>query len=193
MPAGLGLWLASAAIAVGSVAGAVALGQPWAGALGVAVAVVIGVAPVLKRRAASLSLSMPSVALPSVSMPSVSMPDVSMPSLPQVSMPDVRAPKVNLAAVGERLGRSAERDPGIDPDELRASTSAVIARWRKSMGLRPSLRDFAGREAPSNELVEIVESERQIDEGESEPLMAVIDILRGAHKNERTSVGDGAE
>jgi hypothetical protein len=130
--------------------------------------------------------------MPSVSLPAVSMPDVSMPSLPQVSMPDVRAPKLNLATVGERLGRSAERDAAIDPDELRASTSAVIARWRKSMGLRTSLRDFAGpgNGAPSTELVDIVESERQIDEATSEPLMAVIDILRGAHKGERTSVAD---
>lgn len=59
----------------------------------------------------------------------------------------------------------------------------MIARWRKSMGLRTSLREQAspGGE-PTTELVEIVETERQIDEHESEPLMAVIDILRGAHK-----------
>ena len=37
---------------------------------------------------------------------------------------------------------------------------------------------------PSTVLVDIVEGERQIDAGEtdSEPLNAVIDILRGAHK-----------
>jgi len=192
LPAGIGPWLLAAGVAAAGIAGAVALARPEIGGIGVAVALVLALAPALTRRLASVNLSMPSVSMPSVSMPSVSMPDVSMPSLPQVSMPEVRTPKLNLAGVGERLGRSAERDAAIDPDELRASTSAVIARWRTNMGLRPSLRDFAGpgTGAPSTELVEIVESERQLDENESEPLMAVIDILRGAHKGERASLNE---
>src|SRR6185437_9823477 len=87
----------------------------------------------------------------------------------------------------ERFGRTAQDDM-IDPDELHASTAAVIARWRKRMGLATPLPGSEPAEPiplmPSTALVEIVESERQIDDGESAPLLAVIDILRGAHKPE---------
>jgi hypothetical protein len=176
-----------ALLAVAGVAGAAATERVEIAVLGVAVALVAGAIPVLRRR---VNITMPSLTMPAL--PSVSMPSVSMPSAPQMSMPEVKTPKINLAQVGERFGRTAQDDL-IDADELHASTAAVIARWRKRMGLTTPLPGAEPAEpiplmpiplTPSNALVEIVESERQIDDGESAPLLAVIDILRGAHKPE---------
>ncbi|MHB8376626.1 MAG: DnaJ domain-containing protein [Dehalococcoidia bacterium] len=178
MPTGWRVWAAATVLAAAGAGGAVATGRPEMGAIGVAVSLVVALAPELRRRASTLRM-------PSLSMPAraaVSIPSASLPAAASATMPAAK-PNVNLSRVAEHLGRGSERDDAVDPDELHASTSAVIARWRKSMGLRTSLRDQAspGSE-PSNALVEIVESERQIDERESEPLMAVIDILRGARR-----------
>ncbi len=183
--------LAGGGISAAWYMGSIALGS---GAAAVAAALVL--LPIVRRRI-TLRLSMPSlpspsmptVSMPSVNLPSVNMPSVSMPAIPNLAMPNVRT-KINLAGVGERLGRTGERDEAIDADELRASTSAVIDRWRKSMGLKPmTLRALAADE-PSNDLVEIVETERQLDETDSEPLMAVIDILKGAHKRAPAPAGE---
>ncbi|MDE3094665.1 MAG: DnaJ domain-containing protein [Chloroflexota bacterium] len=178
LPSGWRAWAAAAACAVAGGGAAVATGRAELAAAGIAVALIAGLTPALARRLAGLKL--PALSLPATSL---SMPRLALPAVPPVAMPVVKTPRVDLGRVGDHLGRSAERDDAIDPDELHASTSAVIARWRKSMGLRTSLREQAspGGE-PTTELVEIVETERQIDEHESEPLMAVIDILRGAHK-----------
>ena len=93
-------------------------------------------------------------------------------------MPALTSAKPDFSRVSQQL---SDRDAALDPDELRASTAAVIARWRKSMGLRV-LPGQEIRDEPSTDLVEIVETERQLDVDASEPLAAVIDILRGAHK-----------
>ena len=182
LPAGWRALAAATAPAAAGIGAAVATGRVELAAAGVAVALITALAPAVGRRIAAVKL--PTLSMPDK--PSVSIPRLALPSVPQVAMPGVKAPKVDLGRVADHLGRSAERDDAVDADELRASTSAVIARWRKSMGLRTSLREQAlsGGE-PSTALVEIVETERQIDERderESEPLMAVIDILRGAHK-----------
>lgn len=73
------------------------------------------------------------------------------------------------------------RKPDTSSDELQASTAAMISRWRHTIGLRPpSVREGVA-DTPSSTLVDIVESERGLDE-QSEPLSAVIDILRGAQR-----------
>lgn len=106
--------------------------------------------------------------------------------LPQVTIPAVKAPKLDLPKVSElsqmprlREAGISQKDEGIDADTLRVSTRDTIARWRKSVGLRiPE----AVEEAPSGELIEIVESERQIAGGEADPFASVMDILRSGAK-----------
>ncbi len=100
--------------------------------------------------------------------------NITIPSIP-FSVPEIKAPKLNLTKLGE-LAAHEDKDEPLDLDELRASTAAIIARWRKSMGLRA----IEPGDAPTTTLVEIVQSEREVEE--SEPLNAVLEILRGAHK-----------
>jgi len=130
----------------------------------------LSLAPVLRRRVAGMSISMPGVSLP--------------------AMPDLRAAQLAIPKIGDlnvpRLLETAgvSKDEAMDPGELHASTAAMIGRWRNSVGLRPLASEAGerGEAAPSTDLVEIVESERDLD-AQSEPLTAVIDILRG---NRRT-------
>jgi hypothetical protein len=187
LPASWRGYVAAAIVAAAGVGGAAVTGRIEIAAIAVAVAFVAAAVPALRGK---VNITMPKLAMPAL--PAVAMPSVSMPSV-QMTMPDVKSPKINLAQVGERLGRGGQ-DEGIDADELHASTAAVIARWRKRMGLGsplPGARDAAPT-TPSNALVEIVASERQLDEGESEPLMAVIDILRGAHTPTGSAARDDA-
>ena len=136
-----------------------------AGALMVA-GLVLALSPALRR------IKMPS--MPSMDMPNVSVPSVSMPS---VGMPSISAPKLSRPTMPEvPLGAGVSRDEPIDADELHDSTAATIARWRKSVGLQASRR---GEEPPDQTLVEIFESEKEIESAD-EPLAAVLDILRGS-------------
>jgi hypothetical protein len=108
--------------------------------------------------------------------------------MPSVSMPSVQAPKLNLPNIDVSAASSLrdfaagvrDGDDPMDADELRASTAQTIARWRQSIGLRELA---AGQEAPDRTLVDIVSGEREIEEHDAEPLAAVIDILRGAHRS----------
>ena len=111
-----------------------------------------------------------------------------MPSVGSVTIPDLKAPRVSLPRLGDVAGRS-EPDAPLDADELRASTAAIIARWRKSMGLRAAeLSASEPKEAPITTLVDIVDEERELHE-DDEPINAVLDILRGA----RTSTAEPHE
>lgn len=106
--------------------------------------------------------------------------------MPQVAMPAVRAPKLDLPKISELhapglrdLG-AAQKDEGIDADALGASTRDIIARWRKSVGLKTVQSADTG--VPSGTLMEIVDTERQIVDGDADPFAAVMDILRSGAK-----------
>jgi hypothetical protein len=61
----------------------------------------------------------------------------------------------------------------------------MISRWRSSIGLRgqpagPQSNVTAAASEPSLTLMDIVATEKRLDDQDDEPLAAVIDILRGA-------------
>jgi len=118
--------------------------------------------PLARRRMSGFNLAMPSI-----SMPTMSAPRLSMPQMPELTGPAFREMNIGNA-----------KDQPIDADELRVSTAATIARWRRSVGLREAQPSAAAGE-PDSTLVDIVSSEREVDDA-SEPLSAVLDILRGS-------------
>jgi hypothetical protein len=180
VPAGWKTYALAAAIAVTGAVAAAALGAVAIGMTGLGVAIAVAALPAVRSR---IKITMPELSMPSLSLPSIPLPDVS-----QIAMPDLKATKVDLARISENLSAGDRAEP-LDPDELHASTAAIIGRWRKSMGLRVLPGQELSQE-PSTALVDIVEGERQIDAGDadSEPLTAVIDILRGAHKGKTERV-----
>jgi hypothetical protein len=129
---------------------ALALAAAWQGvnpafviaALAAGLALVL--APALRRQ-------LPEIALPALSMPEISAPRVHMPKLGEV----------NVARLRE-LGVGVAKDEPVDASALHASTSAMISRWRNSIGLRPMAAWDDDDERPSTTLVDIVESERGI-------------------------------
>jgi hypothetical protein len=152
---------------------ALALAGAWQGvnilfvlaALGIGLA--LSLTPALTNRLSGMQISMPT------------MPQVSMPQMPQIQAPKLSMPSLPEVQVPQLATATPLRDEGIDADELRASTAATIARWRASIGLKASVATDGT--APSSELVDIVESERELDT-EGEPLNAVMEILRGSHR-----------
>jgi len=119
---------------------------------------VLSLTPALKRQVAGVS--------------------IAMPVMPNVNLSDVKAPKLTLPKLPEFAGRP-EADEPLDTDELRASTAAIISRWRQSMGLHaPQPSEALDADAPSKTLVEIVEVEHDLG-SQSEPLSTVMEILRG--------------
>jgi len=178
--------------AVAAIIAALAFAGAWQGVNIAFVIATLGVgltlalAPTVGARLSSLQLSMP--AMPQVAMPQIQAPRLSIPSLPDIQVPQL--PSVT----------APQREEALDPEELHASTAATIARWRASVGLRTLAADAAdgsgGTEratAPvdatlvdttlvDTTLVDIVESERGL-ETESEPLNAVLEILRGSHRS----------
>ncbi|MEX0749439.1 MAG: J domain-containing protein [Dehalococcoidia bacterium] len=108
---------------------------------------------------------------------------LSMPSMPQVSMPQIQAPKIGMPNLPDfQLPDPPGREDAMDADELHSSTAATIARWRASIGLKAPIEPVAREDAaPSTTLVDIVKGEQDI-ETESEPLNAVLAILRGSHR-----------
>jgi hypothetical protein len=136
----------------------------------VAGALVVGLAfallPTVSRRVSEISLSMPTVSLPSVAPPKL-----TLPNLGEIATPALR-----------EIGIGQEKDEPMDADELRQSTAQTIARWRKSVGLRELPQAEIGEE-PDSTLADIVQAEREIEE-QSEPLAAVLDILRGSRASE---------
>jgi hypothetical protein len=162
--------------ALACVIAALAIAGAWQGvnvvfvtaALGIGLA--LSLTPTLTSRLSQLQISMPS--MPQVAMPQIQPPKIAMPSMPEFQVPQLPAV---APAVTDEMGA----------EELRASTAATIARWRASVGLRaPLVSD--DEQAPSTELVDIVRSEREIEDAESEPLNAVLEILRGSHRSADT-------
>ena len=153
-------------LGVGGVILALALAGAWQGVNAVFVlgALAFGLAmaltPVLKRQLIDISLSLPAVG----------MPHLEMPKLPEIGVQRLR----DVVAV--------PKDEPAGPEELRQSTAAMISRWRNSVGLVPDPPAEADDRKPSTRLVEIVETERKLDESD-EPLAAVMDILRGSGAN----------
>lgn len=174
------LYLAAAAMGVLAITGA------WLGlsVLIVAAALLLAgglaAAPSVIGRLASIRLEvgMPSMQMPSVSMPSMQAPRLNLPAMPNLAnLPEVQVPGLrDLTLTGP------SRDEPMDADELRMSTAATIARWRKSVGLRPPepAEGMAGG-VPDHTLVDIVSSEHEVAT-DGEPLNAVMDILRGASR-----------
>jgi hypothetical protein len=150
-------------LGVGAVILTLALAGAWQGVNVVLVvaALVFGLAmaltPVLRRQLADVNLSLPAVA----------MPHIEMPKLPDIAVPRLR----DVVAV--------PKDEPVGPEELRRSTAAMISRWRNTVGLEADTQNDGSRKQPSRRLVEIVETERKLDDGD-EPLAAVMDILRGS-------------
>lgn len=106
-----------------------------------------------------------------------------MPAIPNVSVPQVKTPKINLAEIPAIRELSTRDEPGIDADTLRQSTAATISRWRQSVGLR-----VVADAAPVDEDVEelaLAAQEVEVDESSTEPLDAVMTILR--HGASRTT------
>ena len=161
--------------ALAGIIAALAIAGAWQGVnvgfvvAAMGVGLVLSLTPMVSGRLSHMQLSMPS--MPQVTMPQIQAPKLGMPSMPEIQVP-------TLPAMA-----SAPRDE-MDADELRASTAATIARWRASVGLKMPLTDSA-EIAPSTELVDIVQSEREI-ESDSEPLNAVLEILRGSHRGAET-------
>lgn len=119
--------------------------------------------PALTRRMAEMNFEMPQVALPAVRAPRIDLPKIS-----EFQVPGLR-----------ELG-VAQRDEGVDAETLRVSTRDTIARWRMSVGLKTLQNTDAA--IPSGRLMEIVDAERQIVDGDGDPFGAVMDILRSGAK-----------
>ena len=156
-------------LAVGAVILSLALAAAWQGVnpafvIGaLAAGLALALTPVLRRQLPDLNIT-----LPTVTMPELRAPRIELPKLAEINVPRLR-----------ELSLSAAKDEPVGSDELRASTAAMISRWRNSVGLRPMADDGDDAREPSNELVEIVAAERDIAQ-HGEPLAAVMDILRGS-------------
>ena len=116
------------------------------------------------------------------------MGDFAVPRLPAVAMPEMKAPRLAMPRLGDvampklsEIGFGEERVDPMDADVLQASTSAMIARWRKSVGLRSM--DYAAEQAQASErpcetLLQIVEAERTIEEQSAEAVNVLKDSSR---------------
>ena len=144
-------------LGVGGVILALALAGAWQG---------VNAIFVLGALALGLAMALTPVLMRQL-LPAVNMPRIEMPKLPEVGVARLR----DVVAV--------PKDEPAGPEELRQSTAAMISRWRNSVGLTPETAGDDSDLKPSTRLVEIVETERKIDESD-EPLAAVMDILRGS-------------
>jgi hypothetical protein len=94
-------------------------------------------------------------------------PRLAMPRLGEVAMPKL-----------SEIGFGEEKVDPIDAGVLQASTSAMIARWRKSVGLRSldySAEQAQADERPCETLLQIVEAERTLEEHSAEPINVLKD------------------
>jgi hypothetical protein len=144
----------AAAIVLLGLAGAWSGVNPLLVLLAMAGGLAITLAPVLRRRVADVTITLPAL--------DVHAPRVAMPRLPEVNLPKLGDVAVAIVP---------EHDDPIDADDLRMSTAAMISRWRSSVGLRTLQPE------PSSDLVDIVESERELAADES-PVNAALEILR---------------
>ena len=155
---------------IAGVIATLALASLWQGvnplfAIGaMAVGLALALTPVLKRHMPEISIQLPPVSIPEIKAPTLSIP---------------KLPEMNVAALRDVTGGMPNDEP-VSAEELHTSTSAMIARWRHSVGLRP-LAVAPDAIAPSTDLVDIVQTEREI-EADSAPLSAVIDILRNSRR-----------
>jgi hypothetical protein len=161
--------------ALAAIIAALAFAGAWQGVNVLFVVATLGVGlalsltPTVTSRLSQLQIGMPS--MPQVAIPQIQAPRINLPSLPEIQTPQI--PSIATPA----------RDEAIDPDDLRASTAATIARWRASIGLAG--QEESPEREPISTLVDIVKGEQDL-ESESEPLNAVLDILRGSHRKAET-------
>ncbi len=80
-----------------------------------------------------------------------------------------------LPRADQPLSASIVRHRGGSVDELRTSTASMVGRWRASVAGNAGETEHA----PDSTLVDIFRSEQEI-EAQSEPLSAVLDVLRGS-------------
>ena len=147
--------------AISGIIALLAFAAAWQGVnivlVAIALAAGLGMAltPTLKRRIGEMTLDMP--------------------SMPSVSVPQVKAPKLNLGEIPAIKEISSRDEPAMDADTLRQSTAATISRWRQSVGLR-----VTAAEPPADDVEElqIAAQETAVEEDSSEPLDAVMHILR---------------
>ena len=78
----------------------------------------------------------------------------------------------------EPLSASIVRGRGTSADELRASTASMVHRWRSTVAVANPEAGETER-GPDPTLVDIFRSEEEV-ETPSEPLSAVLDVLRGS-------------
>jgi len=84
------------------------------------------------------------------------------------------AAPAQLRTIAEPLNASIVRRRGASADELRMSTASMVGRWRAKAGAPP-----VPASEPDLTLVDIFRSEQEI-ETQSEPLSAVLEVLRGS-------------
>jgi hypothetical protein len=75
------------------------------------------------------------------------------------------------------------RRRGVQADELRLSTASMVGRWRSSVGATADAPTTAtiDERRPDSTLVDIFRSEQELEEP-SEPLSAVLDVLKGSRR-----------
>ena len=94
--------------------------------------------------------------------------------------PDAPAPSLSRSQTksrtpGEPLSASIVRNRSASADDVRTSTASMVGRWRTKVNTTPA------PSGPDLTLVDIFRSEEEI-ETQSEPLTAVLDVLRGSRK-----------
>ena len=100
------------------------------------------------------------------------------PARPAPTRPAAMVTAHATASVGPAV-KATPRPRKGDVGDLRASTARMLERWRTNAGIRSGAEQ--PDRAPDTTLVDIVQSERDLEDT-SEPLNAVLDILRGSNR-----------
>lgn len=82
-------------------------------------------------------------------------------------------------SVDEPLSASIVRRRDASADELRLSTASMVGRWRDTVAAGANRERGDAGHGPDPTLVDIFRSEEEL-EAQSEPLSAVLDVLRGS-------------
>ena len=129
----------------------------------------------LGKRAPSIHITLPSALVDGS--PEMSTTDAHEPAWEPVPAPVAPAQEIEAPLEPRTRGKHGDN---ASANEIQASTAAMISRWRNSVGLQAPVRtaDDPNR-SPDTTLVEIFQSEQDVA-SQSEPLTAVIDILRGS-------------
>jgi curved DNA-binding protein CbpA len=100
--------------------------------------------------------------------------------LPRPRLPFSGRPKQPSAETGSTprpVVAATTRINGRDKaQDLRASTAAMLERWRTNAGIQPAAEQPST--GPDMTLVDIFRSEQEIDSGPEDPLTSVMDVLR---------------